>query len=120
MKSISSFATIYLFTTSEKEYTTQILNHIDPTGKLISKIFTREYCTQNSCKKYEKDYSICGTDMMRTIIVDDLPENFKNLPKNGIVVKPFNGETDDVELPRVFEEIIRRSYFDDVREGACA
>lgn len=117
LNSLSSLATVYLFTTSEREYANQILSQIDPSGTFISKIFSRENCTQDNCKKYVKNYSICGTDMKRTLIVDDLIENFKDFPKNGLHIKPFNGELDDNELARIFEEIIGLSYLDDVRDG---
>lgn len=117
---LSSFATLYLFTTSEKDYTSEILTQIDPNGKFFSKIFTREFCTQDGCKKYRKDFSICGADMSRTLIVDDLPENLKDFPKNGICASPFNGDPNDHDLIRVFEEIIRLSVLDDVRDGFAA
>lgn len=117
LNALSSFSTLYLFTTSEREYANQILSQIDPSGIFFTKIFTREHCTQDNCKKYKKDFAICGTDMKRTIIVDDLPENFINFPNNGILIKPFNGEQDDDDLSRVFDEIIRLSYLEDVRDG---
>ena len=120
LSSLSTFATLYLFTTSEKDYTAQILSQIDPNCKYFSKIFTREFCTQDGCKKYRKDFAICGTEMSRTLIVDDIPENLNDFRQNGICVSPFNGDPNDNELIRVFEEIIRLSVLDDVRTGNSA
>lgn len=114
---LSSFATIYLFTSAEKEYATQIISQIDPIGKYFSKIFTRENCIHTNGNKYKKDYSICGTDMSRTIIVDDIPENFKEYANNGIPIRPYKGGLNDNELALVLQIIIQLASLNDVRTG---
>ena len=58
LKSLSTFAKIYLFTSAEREYATKIVNEIDPFGIYFSKIFTRENCIQINEKIYKKDYGV--------------------------------------------------------------
>ena len=114
---LSSIATIYLFTSAEREYATKIVNEIDPMGIYFTKIFTRENCIQIDDKKYKKDYSICKTNMSRTLIVDDIPDNFKDYAKNGISVCPYNGGIEDNDLVRVLQKITNLSGLIDVRTG---
>ncbi|KAK8892432.1 hypothetical protein M9Y10_029660 [Tritrichomonas musculus] len=117
LMALSKYATIYLFTAAKKEYVSEIIRQIDPIGTYFTKIFTREHCIQVGDKKFKKDYSICGTNMSRTLIVDDIPDNFKDYANNGISVKPFVGGINDDDLARVFKKIILLSCLEDVRTG---
>lgn len=117
LMTLSKFATIYLFTAATKEYASEIIRQIDPIGIYFTKVFTREHCTKENEKKLKKNYSICGTNMSRTLIVDDIPENFKDYSCNGIPIKPFRGAVNDDGLAQVFQQIIYLSGFSDVRRG---
>lgn len=117
LMTLSSFATIYLFTSAEKEYASKIISQIDPIGRYFKKVFTRENCIQTKNNKFKKDYSICGTDMSRTIIVDDIPENFKDFANNGIPIRPYKGGLNDNDLTLVLDIIIRLGNLNDVRTG---
>lgn len=117
LSKLSSFATIYLFTSAEREYATKIINEIDPIGKYFTKVFTRENCIQIEDKKYIKDYSICGANMSRTLIVDDIPDNFRDYQNNGIFIHPYKGGVHDNDLILVLQKIIKLSKLIDVRTG---
>lgn len=106
LMSLSSFATISLFTAAENEYATKIVNQIDTMSKYFLIVFTHENFIQTKDKKFKKDYSIFGTNMSHTLIVDNIPENFKDYKNKGIQVCPYKGEINDNDLFRVFEKII--------------
>lgn len=76
-----------MFTAALKDYANWILNDVDP-SKYISKRFYRDSCTFRR-GTYLKDLSKIGKDLTKTVIVDNLPENFSMQPYNGIAIKSW-------------------------------
>ena len=66
-----------------------------------------------------KDLSRIGRDLSKTIIIDNLPENFQYQPDNGIYIKSwFNDQNDTalLELMPILKGIANKKY-DDVRQA---
>jgi TFIIF-interacting CTD phosphatase-like protein len=72
-----------LFTAAEQTYAEFFLSKIDPTG-LIAYVLHREHCTIDENDIVTKDLNLLGRDLATTIIVDNLSENFRLTPNNGI------------------------------------
>jgi RNA polymerase II subunit A small phosphatase-like protein len=101
LQSLSGIASVYLFTAGSYEYTTEILRYLDPYGRIFKGVFTRRDCQRLGHSKYAKGFEKCGTDMSKTVIVDDDPAHLARYPRNGIVVRPYTGGFADKELSRV-------------------
>ena len=59
-----------------------------------------------------------GRDLKKTLIIDNLAENFKfTTPDNGIHIEDFTGDMDDCELGRLglFLERLVKNKEDDIR-----
>lgn len=59
-----------------KNYADWILNLVDPTGAISYRLY-REHCISDDRTHSIKDLSKLGRDLSKTIIVDNLSENFK-------------------------------------------
>ena len=106
-----------LYTAATREYADYFLRLIDPKNLFADNVLTREHC------KFEGDYAIkdlrlLGRDLRKTIIIDNLKENFeRTTPDNGIHICNFEGCFDDNELPKFQQFLCRLAHNeeDDVR-----
>jgi hypothetical protein len=53
--------------------------------------------------KYVKDISCINRDEAKVIVVDTDPDRLKLQPDNGIVLKPWKGDLNDDELPKLMK-----------------
>lgn len=68
---MSSNFNLFIYTAGTKEYASKIVNDvIDPCGKYIRSIFSRDNCMQIG-HKYLKKISFTGMSDLNTIIIDD-------------------------------------------------
>ena len=70
---------------------------MDPTRKYIKYRLYRNH-TSIYGLSFVKDLNKLGRDIERTIIVDNLQDNFKLQPYNGIPIKTWNDDMNDNEL----------------------
>ena len=104
---------LVLFTAATIEYADYFLKQIDHKNYFQGNVLAREHC------QFEGDYAIkdlrlLGRDLRKTIIIDNLKENFeKTTPDNGIHIKNFEGCFDDTELPK-YEKFLANLAMDDV------
>lgn len=75
LKTLAEVYEIVIFTASTKAYADYILNMIDSKGIYIQHRLYREH-TDCVDDVYHKDLSKLGRQLSRTIIVDNLSENF--------------------------------------------
>lgn len=71
---MSEFYELVVFTAAVQEYADWILDLIDP-QKCIAHRLYRQHCLQKNNVSI-KDLSKLGRDIRKTIIIDNLPENF--------------------------------------------
>jgi len=81
---------------SPRQYADWVLDRIDP-GKLISYRLYRQH-TKLKGTVFLKDLSLLGRDLARTIIVDNVAENFQLHPENGIFARSWFDDMSDHEL----------------------
>lgn len=92
LNGIKPFYEIISFTKLSKEYSDIITKEIEGNKRLFDYNLYREHCTLIG-KEFIKDISRIGRDMSKIVMVDDLDDNLKFYPYNGILIKPYNGES---------------------------
>ena len=85
---------LIIFTAATQDYADPIINAIEKDEKYFDHRLYRIYSTIID-KDFVKDLSKIGRDLKRTIIVDNMKQNYKNQPINGIRIRQFWGK--DVE-----------------------
>ena len=90
---------LVVFTAGLKEYADWILNDFDKSKYITHRLY------RNSCKfrkgVYLKDLSKLGRDLARTIIVDNIAENYQLQPNNGINIASWFNSNQDCELQKL-------------------
>lgn len=115
LKELSRLYEIVVFTAAMPDYADWILDQIDEPGYIAHRLY-RQHCTP------QEDYAIkdlrnLGRDLRRTLIVDNLAENFQETPDNGIWVESWYDDLDDHVLPNLqafLTQLVNRQV-DDVR-----
>lgn len=68
----------------------------------VTGVLHREFCKKKR-NSYIKDLSKLGRRLDKVIMIDHDPAAFQLQPENGIVIKPFHGDTNDSELMVLLE-----------------
>mmetsp|Transcript_124353 Transcript_124353/g.277310 ORF Transcript_124353/g.277310 Transcript_124353/m.277310 type:complete len:371 (+) Transcript_124353:81-1193(+) len=63
----------------------------------VTGVLHRDFCKKKR-NHYVKDLSKLGRNLERVLIIDHDPAAFQLQPENGLLIKPFEGDTDDSEL----------------------
>ena len=88
---------IVIFTAALKDYADSILDVLDPNKILINYRLYRHH-TSLSGITFCKDLSKIGRDLNRTLIIDNLADNFKLQPNNGIPIFTWIDDMKDTQL----------------------
>ena len=88
---------IVTFTAGTKEYADHILNMLDPNNELIQYRLYRQHVTIFGCDVY-KDLKKLGRDLSKVIIIDNMKDNFKMQPNNGLYVKTWINDINDYQF----------------------
>jgi Dullard-like phosphatase family protein len=97
LEEMSKIFEIIIFTAALKDYADSILDILDPHKKLIKYRLYRQHtsvCGITFCK----DLSKIGRDLEKSIIVDNLADNFKLQPNNGIHIWTWIDDIKDTQL----------------------
>lgn len=123
---------LVIYTAAMRDYANYFMQKIDP-DEMIQHILCREHCqihrgnadadpnlSQEAANSFyaAKDLRLIGRDLEKTLIIDNLAENFKfTTPDNGIHIEDFVGDMDDCELGRLglFLEKLVRNKVQDIR-----
>ena len=97
LEEMSKIFEIIIFTAALKDYADSILDILDPNKKLINYRLYRQH-TSISGVTFCKDLSKIGRNLGRTIIVDNLADNFKLQPNNGIHIWTWIDDMKDTQL----------------------
>ena len=112
---LSAFAEVSIFTAANTNYAKQIIDVLDPEKKIFSHYFFVDSCVVPRPNIYVKDLSVVGTDLSRTVLVDDSFMSFGGKFDNAIKVIPYNGSKKDIELNGVLNILIKLEKMKDIR-----
>lgn len=87
---------LIIFTAAVQEYADWILDRIDAEGYIKYRLYRRHTMLQDNV--YIKDLSKINRDITKTMIVDNSCENFKLQPSNGIYIKSWYDDPNDLAL----------------------
>ena len=93
---MSNYYEIVIFTAALKDYADWVLNQLDPKGLIKYRLY-RQHATPYEAN-YIKDLSRIGRSLNKTIIVDNLSENFQLQYENGIMIKSWFDDPNDTAL----------------------
>ena len=118
LSNIKNYYELIVFTAATEDYANPIIDAIEQKGV---KFDYRLYRIHTIIKgnDFVKDLSRLGRDLSRTIIVDNMEQNYKLQPLNGITIRPFWGkDTNDMalfDLLTILIKIVKMGM--DVRDG---
>ena len=126
LSQLSNYYDLYIYSSSSKNYLNNIIKYIDK-KKIIKKCFCRDDCIMyvenagqdfnepNIKYKYVKDLAIINKDLRNIVFIDNDITNFTLQEKNGIPIKPFYDDYDDIELYKLIPILKNLAGFYDVR-----
>lgn len=89
---------VVVFTASSSSYADQVLDYLDPEGRLFSQRMYRQHCTETQ-GAYLKDVRNVGRPLSRIVLVDNSPVSTALCPDNSIICKGWTADTtEDSEL----------------------
>ena len=94
IEEIRQYYEIILFSEADKDYINIIINAIGNQRFLYDYILCRDYISIEG-NDFIKDINKIGTPLDKTIIIDNMPQNFRKNKENAIYIKSFFGEEND-------------------------
>ena len=89
---------VVIFTAGTRQYADAVMDSLDAGYKFHDKRMYREHCTATDGVFCKDLHAVVGQDISRTIIVDNIPENYSMQPNNGIPISDFTGDPYDNAL----------------------
>ncbi|GER42753.1 CTD small phosphatase-like protein [Striga asiatica] len=114
LQRVAELFEIVVFTASQSIYAKQLLDILDPHGKVISRRAYRESCTVWG-GTYIKDLTILGVDLAKVAIIDNTPQVFRLQVNNGIPIKSWFDDPSDNALISLLPFLETLVDADDVR-----
>ena len=120
LKELKPYYELVSFSNESKYSSDQIIDIIETTKKFFDYNLYREHLTFCG-KEFIKDISKLGRDLKKVIIVDNIANNFKLNPENGIQISPFFGDENDEDnvledLKKILILFVKEKY-EDLRIG---
>lgn len=110
---LSNFYEIIIFTASSCKYAEPLMNMLDE-NQIISHKFFRDNCTVKE-GLYIKDLSQIGRDLKNVVLIDNNVVSFTFQQENGIPIKSWFDDYNDIELLKLIPILKNLSGFYDVR-----
>ncbi|KAF5475210.1 hypothetical protein F2P56_007040 [Juglans regia] len=114
LERVAEMFEIVIFTASQSIYAKQLLDVLDPAGKLISRRVYREACIFAD-GSYTKDLTVLGVDLAKVAIIDNSPQVFRLQVNNGIPIKSWFDDSSDSALISLLPFLETLVDADDVR-----
>ena len=91
LEEVIQYYELIIFTSATEAYANSVIEAIEQDKKYFDFVFYRQHTIiiGNDCVK---DLTRIGRPLNSTIIVDNMPQNFRFQKENGIVIKPFYGK----------------------------
>ena len=96
LKNMKKNYELILFTSATHEYVDPIVKFIEKDEKYFDYILYRNHLSYDEKGEYFKNLNLLNRNIKKIIIVDDCENNFKLHKSNGICLKPFYGNSDNV------------------------
>lgn len=109
---LSNYYEIIIFSNFGKNYTDEILSHIDPDHKVKYTLYQDSILEFNGTPV--KDLSLLGRDLNRTIIVDNNQASYLLQPYNAIQVTTWYRNKKDTELQKIMKFLIENHKVTDI------
>ncbi len=104
IKILSQYCEIVIFTASTQEYANIVIDGLDCSDKISFRLYRQH---TNIINGYNvKDLSKLGRNLSKVIIVDNIEENYKLQPNNGLNISDFEGDEDDNELIYLMKDLL--------------
>ena len=115
---VSKYYELIVFTAATQDYANPIIDAIETKGiNFEYRLYRIHTAVINN--DFVKDLNKLGRDLSRIIIVDNMEQNYKLQPENGITIRPFWGKDANdmalIDLLGILIEIAKRNM--DVRDG---
>ena len=91
LEEVSQYYELIIFTSATEAYANSVIEAIEQEKKYFDFIFHREH-TIIIGNEFVKDLTRIGRPLNSTIIIDNMPQNFRFQKENGICIKPFWGQ----------------------------
>ena len=98
---MAQYYEIVIFTAGMQDYADWAIDQIGGDSSIALRTISYRLFRQQTLtfrEFYLKDLSILGRDLNKTIIVDNISENFLLQPENGISIKSWYDDEDDTAL----------------------
>ncbi|XP_031284525.1 CTD small phosphatase-like protein 2-A [Pistacia vera] len=114
LERVAEMFEVVIFTASQSIYAAQLLDILDPDGKLISRRVYRESCIFSD-GTYTKDLTVLGVDLAKVAIIDNSPQVFRLQVNNGIPIKSWFDDPSDCSLISLLPFLETLADAEDVR-----
>ena len=126
LSQMSKYYDIYVYSASSKNYLNTIIKNIDK-NNIIKQCYCRDDCIMyvedyeedfdkpNNKYNYVKDLKKINKDLRNIVFVDNNTISFKLQEKNGIPIKSWYDDNEDLELYKLIPILKNLSGFYDVR-----
>ena len=91
LEEVSQYYELIIFTSATEAYANSVIEAIEHDKKYFDHIFYRQH-TIIVGNEFVKDLTRIGRPLNSTIIIDNMPQNFRFQKENGINIKPFWGQ----------------------------
>ena len=96
---MAKFYEIVIFTAALQDYADQVIDQIDVNKNIKYRLY-RQHTSQNG-PFLVKDLSLLGRDITKTIIIDNISDNFILQPENGIFISTWYDDMADTFLEEI-------------------
>ena len=105
LEEMNKYYEIVVFTAGMKDYADWVLDQLDTNNYVKHRLY-RHHVRANGFVLI-KDLEKIGRDLKKTLIIDNLPENFSKQPDNGIFIKTWYNDMNDTCLYDLIPLLIR-------------
>ena len=102
---LNEFCEIVIFTASTQYYANIVINGLDCKDKIDYKLYRQH--TDLIDGTNVKDLSKLGRDLAKVIIIDNIEDNYKLQPNNGLNISDFEGDENDNELIFLLNDLLK-------------
>ena len=96
LKDVNVFLSLSILNSFDKQYADWAIDNIDKNKNVSYRLYRHHASFEGN--GYAKDLSKLGRDLSKVIIVDNIAENFRLQPDNGIFIKTWYEDQEDTAL----------------------